>query len=326
MRARCGRDRAAARRASGAPGSVAHDRRDRRRWCRDADTGPQRSQASIGSAIAPANVGPVSDQMATSPTAPDASVPISPIRPRHPAPPTVAHSSAIRGVAGTPRRRAAWRAASPGAPRATATRESADDDPSTPRPTCTPAARRSTDRSDARREDQVAARAVGDADAGRAEPRDLVGVRHHAVGDPRAVGAPAGAFEVLHRPAAERRERELVVLGVLGEVGVQAHVESLGELGRAHHQLLGDGERRARRERDAHHRAVRRDRGSAATAASLSARIVSSSCTTLSGGRPPSFSDSDIEPRVGWKRMPRSRAAAISAPSRSPAPRGCRYR
>ena len=60
------------------------------------------------------------------------------------------------------------------------------------------------------------------------------------------------------------------------------------------------------------------------TASSLAARIESSSLTTSSGGRPPSFSDSDIEPRVGWKRMPRSRAASISAVSRSPAPCGWR--
>ena len=46
----------------------------------------------------------------------------------------------------------------------------------------------------------------------------------------------------------------------------------------------------------------------------------------LSGGRPPSFSLRLIEPRVGWNLMPSSVAAAISAPSRSPAPRGCRYR
>ena len=37
---------------------------------------------------------------------------------------------------------------------------------------------------------------------------------------------------------------------------------------------------------------------------SLSARISSSSCTTLSGGRPPSFCDRFIEPRVIVMRMP----------------------
>ena len=39
------------------------------------------------------------------------------------------------------------------------------------------------------------------------------------------------------------------------------------------------------------------------TASSLAARIESSSSTTWSGGSPPSFCDSDIEPRVGWNRI-----------------------
>ena len=98
---------------------------------------------------------------------------------------------------------------------------------------------------------------MGDADAGVAEPDDLVLVGHHTVRDPRSIVAPAGSFEVLHRPAAELRLRERIVLGVLGEVGVQTHVESLGKLCRAHHQRLGDAERAARSQRDAHHRPVR---------------------------------------------------------------------
>ena len=63
-----------------------------------------------------------------------------------------------------------------------------------------------------------------------------------------------------------------------------------------------------------------------ATSLSESARISSSSCTTESGGRPPSFWDRLIEPRVGWKRTPSSRAAVISAEIRSPPPRGWTYR
>ena len=110
-----------------------------------------------------------------------------PSRPRQPAPPSVAHSSAMRAVpAAAPSRSLAssiaWRASSH------SDALSADDEPSTPRPTCTPAARSGDDRRDARRQDQVAARAVRDADARRAEASDLVRVRHHAVRDPRAVG------------------------------------------------------------------------------------------------------------------------------------------
>ena len=58
----------------------------------------------------------------------------------------------------------AWRASSH------SDAESADDEPSTPSPTATPAARSGDDRGDARRQDEVARRAVGDTDAGRAEP------------------------------------------------------------------------------------------------------------------------------------------------------------
>src|SRR5215472_4535293 len=64
----------------------------------------------------------------------------------------------------------------------------------------------------------------------------------------------------------------------------------------------------------------------AATSRSLSASTSSSSCTTESGGSPPSLTDSVIEPRVGWNRRPTSRAAAISADHRSPPPRGATYR
>ena len=90
----------------------------------------------------------------------------------------------------------------------------------------------------------------------------------------------------------------------------------------AHHQLGRDRERRARRQGDAHHGAPATGRGAAPTSRSESARISSSSCTTESGGRPPSFCDRLIEPRVGWKRMPSSAAAAISAVIRSPRPGG----
>ena len=51
----------------------------------------------------------------------------------------------------------------------------------------------------------------------------------------------------------------------------------------------------------------------AATSRSESASTASSSCTTESGGRPQSFSDTVIDPRVGWNRSPTSRAAVISA-------------
>jgi hypothetical protein len=59
---------------------------------------------------------------------------------------------------------------------------------------------------------------------------------------------------------------------------------------------------------------------SIASAVAASAAPVSS--TTSSGGNPPADAPRSIEPRPGWKRSPISAAAAIDAPSRSPAPRG----
>jgi hypothetical protein len=62
---------------------------------------------------------------------------------------------------------------------------------------------------------------------------------------------------ILHRPASERGQTELVVLRVLGEMGVQPDVETFRQLCGAHHQFLGDAERRARGERDPGHRSER---------------------------------------------------------------------
>ncbi len=256
-----------------------------------ADTGPQRSQASIGSAIAPANrragqaphrqVGDGARRehadLADSPEAGGAAerraspAPCAPCRPA--------------------RRRAAWRATSPGGPPATATRSR----PTTSRRRRARRAPRRPaaidDRRDARREDQVAARAVGDADTGCAEPRDLVlvGITQCAT-QVRSVHQPVRSrYSIGRQPNVARRE--LVVLGVLGEVGVQAHVEALGELGGAHHQLFGDAERAARR------------RARCAT---------SRRPTDRGGGRP--------RPRTrpgSRRRRPRRRRAAGRRPSRS---------
>ena len=113
------------------------------------------------------------------------------------------------------------------------------------------------DRRDTGRENQVAARAVGHTDTRGSESLHFVRVGHHAVRDPGAIGAPAGALEILHRATTERCDGEVVVFGVLGEVRVQAHVELLGQFGRANHQLFGHAERRARCEGHANHRPVR---------------------------------------------------------------------
>ena len=58
------------------------------------------------------------------------------------------------------------------------------------------------------------------------------------------------------------------------------------------------------------------------TAASVASSAPSVLSTAKSGGSPPSLLPRSIEPRAAVKRTPSSAAALISAPSRSPAPRG----
>ena len=100
----------------------------------------------------------------------------------------------------------------------------------------------------------VGAGAVGHARAPGGQPGDLVVVGVDAVRHPRPVGPPPAVLEVLDGPAAEGAEAERVLVGVLGQVGVEADVEPLGQLGRAPHEVGRDRERRARRQRDPDHR------------------------------------------------------------------------
>ena len=63
------------------------------------------------------------------------------------------------------------------------------------------------------------------ADARGAESSDLVGVWSNHVGTPCAIGHPTHILIEIDRAHAKCGERELVVLCVLGQVGVEAHVE-----------------------------------------------------------------------------------------------------
>ncbi len=241
---------------------------------------------------------PSSAHTATSPTAPTDSWPISPSRPRQRAPPRVAMSRASRAcmASGPPRRR----------PSSSALRlsiqsdaESVDDEPSQPMPTGTPAARSSaTGASPAPIiwfELGQWATPVPQA----AEPLDLLGVRVDAVGDPRAVGAPADVLEVLDRAAAVDVEAVGVLVDVLGQVGVQAHVEPLGQLGGGLHQPGRHRERRARGQRHLDHGVgpalVVHGRPAARTRPGSCRRPARPS----RAGRPPSFCDRLIEPAGG---------------------------
>ena len=96
------------------------------------------------------------------------------------------------------------------------------------------------------------------AGARRAEARDLVRAQMDAVREPDVVAQPAEVLEVLHGAHAEALEAEDLLVERLGQVGVQAHAAAPRELRRLGHQLGRDRERRARRQRDAHHRPRRR--------------------------------------------------------------------
>ena len=113
------------------------------------------------------------------------------------------------------------------------------------------------DGGDAGAEPGVGAGAVRDPGAGLAEAAHLGVVEVHAVREPHVVAQPAELFEVLDRAAAEQLQAELLLVLGLGHVRVQADAARAGQLGRLAHQLLGDAERGAGRERDPHHR-VRR--------------------------------------------------------------------
>ena len=218
-----------------------------------ADTGPQRSHASMGSASAPANVGPVNRHTAMSATAPwlDHAELTRSAEARCPSQGGAfeRHASGPCGSAiaqlGQQHRLARFEPQR----RTVGGRRPVDSEADGR--TC---GAQGDDRGYARRQDHVAAGAVRHTDAGGAQPCHFVDIGHHAVGHPRALLTPPGSLEVLHRTAPEPIEREGIVFGVLGEVGVQPHVESLGQFRRAHHQRLGDAERAARRQRDAHHR------------------------------------------------------------------------
>ena len=97
---------------------------------------------------------------------------------------------------------------------------------------------------------------MGDAYPGRAEARDLVGVRSDNMGAPRTIGQPADVFVQLDGTHTECRDRVLVVLGVLRKMGMESNVEALGKLGSATHQVGGDAKWAARGQGDLDHRTV----------------------------------------------------------------------
>ena len=104
-------------------------------------------------------------------------------------------------------------------------------EPSQPRPTGTPAARSSRTGASPAPISWLEHGQCATPVPQRAEPGDLVrGSGNTQCATQDAVGPPADVLEVLDRPAAERGEAEVVLVGVLGQVGVQPDVEPLGQL------------------------------------------------------------------------------------------------
>src|SRR5262245_25694430 len=79
----------------------------------------------------------------------------------------------------------------------------------------------------------------------------------HAMREPYVIAEPAQLLEVLDRSHSEELLAEPLLLDGLGQVRVQAHAARPRKLRGLAHQLLRDAERRARRQREAHHRAGR---------------------------------------------------------------------
>ena len=92
---------------------------------------------------------------------------------------------------------------------------------------------------------------MADADAGPAQPRDLLRVEMDTVGEPSALRHPADLFEQIDRPRAVNLQTETLFVRRLAQMGVQLAIVAFGEDGAVLHQPLVDRERRARRERDA---------------------------------------------------------------------------
>ena len=96
-----------------------------------------------------------------------------------------------------------------------------------------------------------------DADPVLAEAANLVVVEMDAMRQPDALVQPADFLEIVERAATEMGKAELVLVPRLAEMGMQPAVIFLGQGRAVDHQLPGDVERRAGRDRHAAERALR---------------------------------------------------------------------
>ena len=95
-----------------------------------------------------------------------------------------------------------------------------------------------------------------DAGAGSAQAGDFVRVEMNAMGQPGARAEPADAVQVIHGAQAEALQAEVLLVEGFGQVGVQAHVQLLGQFGALAHDFLSHREGRAGRQGDLDLRAI----------------------------------------------------------------------
>ena len=203
--------------------------------------------------------------------------------------------------------------------------ESVDAEPSQPSPTGTPAARSSA--TGAMPPPPIIMFELGQCATPvpqRPEPGDLVGVRVDAVRHPRRGRCPSRrprSARSVRRP--KRLQAVAVLVGVLGQVGVQPDVEPLGQLGGAPASARGVTENGEHgRQRDPHHRRRRRVvvRPRPAARSRRGSRRRPAPPSRAAARRPSATASSS--PGSGGTACPSSVAAAISAEIRSPPPRG----
>ena len=191
-------------------------------------------------------------------------------------------------------------------------------EPSTPRPTCTPASSISRTGATPGAEAQVRGGAVGDADAVR---REAVVV---------AVARRARSARTTRRPPASRRRpgtRRACSRSARWQNSSSSAVSARCVCSRRPRRRASaaDSSISWRVTENGEHGATAicsRSPSASAATRSVSARISSIVSTSESGGRPPCDSPRSIEPREATKRRPSSRAACSSASRMPVRPRG----
>ena len=84
---------------------------------------------------------------------------------------------------------------------------------------------------------------MADASTGSAQARDFIRVEVNAMGQPGAWAEPADAVEVVHGTQAETLQAEVLLVEGFRQVGVQAHIQAVGQLGAGLHDFGRDRER-----------------------------------------------------------------------------------